>query len=213
MLRWVLYVLIISAVLCAAGWLTEQALRQRRLPTRWAWIGAMTLTGLLAYISIPTLIAPHSPLATTWANIQHVAPVKLPTLISSESTTASYAATTRWNAVTERLWLLLSTLMILAVAISGAHVLWRRRGWPMQLIDSHCVGITSNIGPAAVGLLRPTIAIPRWVLDRAAPQQQLILAHEASHLAARGCCARGTTPTPMARHSLTWGSSAAALSG
>jgi bla regulator protein blaR1 len=189
MLQWVLYVLIISAVLSAAGWLTEQALRQRRLQTRWAWIGAMTLTALLAYISIPTLIVPHAPQptprATTWANIQHVAPLKLPALISSDSTTASYAATTRWNAVIVRLWLLLSTLMILAVASSGVHVLWRRRGWPMQLIGSHCVGITSNIGPAVVGLLRPTIAIPRWVLDRAAAQQQLILAHEASHLQAR----------------------------
>jgi len=189
MLQWVLYVLIVSAVLSAAGWLTEQALRQRGLQTRWAWMAAMTLTVLLAYFSLPPLNAPHAPERTTgarsWANIQHIAPLKLPALISSKSTIASYAATVQWNAVIVRLWLLLSASMILAVAISGAHVLWRRRSWPMQLIGPHCVGITSNIGPAVVGLIYPTIAIPRWVLDRAVAEQELILAHETSHLRAR----------------------------
>jgi bla regulator protein blaR1 len=192
-LQWVLYVLIISAVLSAAGWLAEQALLQQRLQTRWAWMAAMALTVLLAYLSLSALMGPHAlrrmPLATSWVaswtNIQHVAPLKLQALTTSQPTAASYAAALHWNAVIVRLWLLLSTLMMLAVAISGGHVLWRRRGWPMQLIDSHCVGITSNIGPAVVGLLRPTIAIPRWVLDRAAAEQQLILAHEASHLQAR----------------------------
>ena len=189
MLRWVLYVLVVSAVLSAAGWLAEQALRQGRLQTRWAWTAAMGLTALLAYLSVSSQVAPHAPqtapLAATWANIQHVAPVKLQAIISSDSTAASYRAAVRWNALFEKLWLLLSALMVLAVAISGAQVLWRRRGWPMQLLDSHCVGITSNIGPAVVGLIRPTIAIPRWVLDRTAAQQQLILAHESSHLTAR----------------------------
>jgi beta-lactamase regulating signal transducer with metallopeptidase domain len=189
MLQWALYVLIISTVLSAAGWLTEQALRRRRVQTRWAWIAAMTLAALLAFSSLPPLNAPHAPQRThsaaSWANIQHVAPVKLPALISPRSTTVSYVATAQWNSVFVRAWVLLSALMVSAVAVSGAHVLWRRRGWPMQLIGSHCVGITSNIGPAVVGLLYPTIAIPRWVLDRAVAEQELILAHEASHLQAR----------------------------
>jgi bla regulator protein blaR1 len=188
MLQWVLYVLIVSAVLCAAAWLAEQALRQRRLQSRWAWMAAMILSALLAYFSRPALTAPpvpeHTPPATAWANIQHLAPLKLPALIASDSTPAAHSAKLQWNAVIVRLWLLLSAMMVLAVAISGAHVLWRRRGWPMQLIGAHCVGITSNIGPAVVGLIYPTIAIPRWVLDRPAAQQELILAHEASHLQA-----------------------------
>jgi bla regulator protein blaR1 len=188
MLQWVLYVLIISAVLSAAGWLTEQALRQRRSQTRWAWMTAMTLTTLLAYFSLlPVMPGPPrgtSP-AIAWANIQHVAPMKLPILIPSDSTPAFHAATLQRNAVMARSWRLLSALMLMAVATSGIHVVWRRRGWPMRLIGSHCVGITPDIGPAVVGLIYPTIAIPQWVLARPAAEQELILAHEASHLRAR----------------------------
>jgi hypothetical protein len=55
----------------------------------------------------------------------------------------------------------------------------------MRLLDSHCVGVAANVGPAVVGLLRPTIVIPQWVLETDATQQHLILAHEASHLQAR----------------------------
>jgi hypothetical protein len=176
MSQWVLYVLIVSTMLSAAGWLIEQALRQGRFPTRWAWLAAMTLTALLAYLSFPAPSATHASQGmsrtATWANIQHVAPVKLPAFVPPASTAASYAATTAWNAVIVRSWLLLSTLILVAVDISGVHVFWRRRGWPMQLIGLHCVGITSDVGPAVVGLIRPTIAIPRWVLDRTAAQQQ-----------------------------------------
>jgi len=187
MLEWVLYVLIVSAVLCAVGWLTEQALRQRRLQTRWAWMAAMTCTVLMAHFALPALTSPQQrmPLATSWANIQHVAPLKLPALSSTDSTESAYVAARRWNTLIVRVWLLLSASMIVAIAISAAHIFWRRRRWPMQLLGAHCVGITSDLGPAVVGLIRPTIAIPRWVLGRAAAQQQLILAHEASHLRAR----------------------------
>jgi len=57
MLQWVLYVVIVSAVISAAAWLAEQALRQRRVQTRWAWLAAMILSALLAYFSLPALIA------------------------------------------------------------------------------------------------------------------------------------------------------------
>ena len=189
MLQWSFYILVVSVLVSVAGWLTEQGLRQRKLPTRWAWVAAMTFIVLLACLSLPDLITAHAshraPVQTSWSSIRHVAPVKLPSLTSPAATPTAYAAAVQWNAVIVRLWLLLSTSMILAVAISGTYVFWRRRTWPMRLIGRHCVGITPDVGPAVVGLLRPTIAIPRWVLDRGAAQQQLILAHEASHLQAR----------------------------
>jgi bla regulator protein BlaR1 len=188
MLQWLLYVFVVSVLLTAAGWLAEQGLRRSKAPTRWAWAAAMTLIGLIVYLSLPGLItlnAGHANRAqTSWTSIQHVAPVKLLPLILPPPPPA-YAAAIHWDALMVNLWIALSLLMILTVATSGAYVSWRRRTWPMRLIGSHCVLITPDIGPAVVGLLRPTIAIPRWVLDRAPAQQQLILAHEASHLQAR----------------------------
>jgi hypothetical protein len=55
----------------------------------------------------------------------------------------------------------------------------------MRLLNSACVSIAPDTGPAVVGLLRPTIVIPQWVLGQAASAQALILAHEQSHLEAR----------------------------
>jgi hypothetical protein len=195
MLQWLPYVLVVSCLLSAAGWLAEQGMRRRKLPTRWAWMSAMTLIILFTYLSVPglrslrgmtTTPATHrTPLQTYWTNIQEVAPLTLPPVISPAATPAAYQATVQWNAVIVKLWWLLSALMIFAIGTNGVYVFWRRKTWPMQLIGSHCVCITPDIGPAVVGLLRPTIAIPRWVLDRPTAQQQLILAHEASHLQAR----------------------------
>jgi bla regulator protein blaR1 len=187
--QWLLYVFVVSALLSIAGWLTEQALRQRRVPTRWAWVVTMILIVLLAYLSLPGVTTGRTThgatLQTSWAKMQHVAPVTLPPLMPPSRTPTALAAATQWNAVIVKLWLSLSATTMLGVAVSGAYVFWRRRTWPMRLMGAHCVGITADIGPAVVGLLRPTIAIPTWVLDRSEGQQQLILAHEASHLQAR----------------------------
>ncbi len=190
MLQWFLYVVTVSALLSVAGWLAEQALRQCRLQTRWVWVGAIALTALFTCLSWPPAVAPQAfhhrtLLQSSWTSIQRVAPVALPQLASSPATPAAYAATMQHNAVIVRVWLLLSTGMILAVAANAIHVFRQRRVWPLRLLGSHCVGITPDIGPAVVGLLRPTIAIPRWVLDREGAQQELILAHEAAHLQAR----------------------------
>lgn len=47
------------------------------------------------------------------------------------------------------------------------------------------VYITDEVGPAVIGLLRPRIAVPRWVTMSEPSQQAAIIAHEQSHLDAR----------------------------
>jgi bla regulator protein blaR1 len=45
--------------------------------------------------------------------------------------------------------------------------------------------VTSDVGPAVVGLMRPRIVVPRWVTMALPSHQAAVIAHEQSHLDAR----------------------------
>jgi bla regulator protein BlaR1 len=47
------------------------------------------------------------------------------------------------------------------------------------------VYITGTIGPAIVGLLRPCIVVPFWLMDETVEKKTLVIAHEQSHIEAR----------------------------
>jgi hypothetical protein len=49
----------------------------------------------------------------------------------------------------------------------------------------HIVRIAPTGGPAVIGVARPEIVIPQWLLGCTAEEQQLVLAHEREHLRAR----------------------------
>jgi len=190
MLQWMFYAVVVAGLFSISGWLTEQALRQRRvLQTRWVWVVAMGLTVLVACAAFPRPPTPQAQpqpvVQQTWRAIHRFAPVKLPQLVPPVTTGADYLHIARWNATIVALWVLMSTALALAITTSGIRVYRHRRGWPMRMLDAHCVGVAPSTGPAVVGLLRPTIVIPRWVLDREPSEQQLIVAHEVSHLRAR----------------------------
>ena len=47
------------------------------------------------------------------------------------------------------------------------------------------VTVTHDIGPAVVGIMRPRIVIPRWLLQQDAATQEIALAHEREHVRAQ----------------------------
>jgi beta-lactamase regulating signal transducer with metallopeptidase domain len=44
------------------------------------------------------------------------------------------------------------------------------------------VYLPGDVGPAVVGLIRPRIAVPGWLLDSPSATQQLVIADEQAHL-------------------------------
>src|SRR4029078_13651233 len=46
------------------------------------------------------------------------------------------------------------------------------------------VYISEDSGPAVVGFLRPHIVVPRWLTKSSPDEQELVIAHERSHLGA-----------------------------
>src|SRR6478672_13011011 len=60
-----------------------------------------------------------------------------------------------------------------------------RRGWPSAVLHGRRVRVAPTEGPAVVGVVRPEIVVPRWLLARDAEEQRLVLAHEEEHVRAR----------------------------
>jgi len=54
-----------------------------------------------------------------------------------------------------------------------------------SVVDGVRVAISTDVGPALVGVSRPRIVVPRWVLGLGATERRIILAHEREHAIAR----------------------------
>jgi bla regulator protein BlaR1 len=89
------------------------------------------------------------------------------------------------DAILQTAWAVMSLTMLIALAICAAYVYWRKRSWTQRTIAGVSVDVSLDVGPAVVGLLRPRIVVPAWLLDAPAAQQALVIAHEQAHLDAR----------------------------
>jgi hypothetical protein len=74
--------------------------------------------------------------------------------------------------------------LALVIVASGAHLSWRRRRWDRGHMAGTAVYISEDSGPAVVGFLRPHIVVPRWLTKLSPDEQELVIAHERSHLGA-----------------------------
>jgi hypothetical protein len=81
-------------------------------------------------------------------------------------------------------WRMVSIALALVILASGAHLSWRRRRWDRGHMAGTAVYISEDSGPAVVGFFRPHIVVPRWLTKLSADQQELVIAHERSHLGA-----------------------------
>jgi hypothetical protein len=82
-------------------------------------------------------------------------------------------------------WFMLSSGMLLLLALRSVWLLSHQRRWQKATLLGTPVFLSGGIGPCVAGLLRPRIVMPVW-LQLIPPQQQaLLLAHARCRLAAR----------------------------
>ncbi|WP_128141810.1 M56 family metallopeptidase [Janthinobacterium lividum] len=82
-------------------------------------------------------------------------------------------------------WFVLSTGMLLILALRSVWLLSHQRRWQKSTLLGTPVFLSGGIGPCVAGLLRPRIVMPVWLRLILPPQQALLLAHEQCRLAAR----------------------------
>ena len=188
MLTWMVYVITVSAVLCAAALAAEFQARLRRTSTRWIWMAAigasLLLPTIMASVSLQLadvfgLSASTKVVAIREVTLTHISPARW---LASDSTRV--AALRSLDPRLHQSWLLVSALMLAALLGSGALLFWRIRAWRIDTVAGIRVYVAANVGPAVVGLLRPRIVVPDWLLNAPPSLQSAVIAHEQSHLEA-----------------------------
>ena len=188
MLAWMFYAIMVSLLLSVGAFLAERAARLKQAGTRWVWI-----TAIVASLVLPTLMSSVTfevpDVLGDQVSSKIVALRQTTTLTLSPAVWITGEPEPRsWRVADEtirRLWLGVSIAMLLALFASGIQLAVRKRRWRRETVAGIPVYLTADVGPAVVGLLRPSIALPKWVANASSQHQTSVLAHEQSHLDAR----------------------------
>lgn len=203
---WMLSTLLLTSLLALAAAQIELLLKLRRgAPLRWVWaIGMMAVLALSSrWLFVrpaprsgamsPTAAATAAPVASaTREASQHArsaAGASVPELSNGtlQRLIAAYDAlqlprlSTTAEMAIRRTWLGLSVLLLSILAWSLMRLARERRTWADGRILTTDVLISDRFGPAVVGLVRPAIVVPQWVLQLEHAGQSTILAHEEEH--------------------------------
>lgn len=204
MTAWVLYTLLVSVFVALASRAAESIGRNIGYPVRWIWAGAGLLIIALAataptreHIDTPAQAIKQvqwrpvevNSTAPTWSsavehfitNVRSGSAAKLTTLVWRVE-----HALPRWASTSAiALWFMASASLAGLLVFVQLRFTRARRRWPIGDVQGVAVRIAPNVGPVVIGLARPEIVVPRWLLDREAEQQRLVVQHEAQHVQAR----------------------------
>ena len=190
MLSWMLYSIVVSLLMSLAAFALERSAQIRRRPARWLWGTCMIAS--LAILFIPSKVSVQIP-ETTRADRATSSEMPTPPqttaietsrfalpIIGTDQTPLSNGVST----LLDWTWGMASIALALVILGSGAHLSWRRRRWDRGHMAGTAVYISEDSGPAVVGFLRPHIVVPRWLTKSSPDEQELVIAHERSHLGA-----------------------------
>jgi len=188
MLSWMLYSIVVSLLMGLAALALERSAQIRQRPARWLWGTCMVAS--LAILFIPSKVSVQTP-ETTHADRATSSEILAPpqtTAIETPRFTLPIIGIDQpplSNGVSTLLdwtWRMTSMALTLVIVASGAHLSWRRRRWDRGHMAGTAVYISEDSGPAVVGFLRPHIVVPRWLTKLSPGEQELVIAHERSHL-------------------------------
>lgn len=83
------------------------------------------------------------------------------------------------------MWLVASTVLLLLLFATAIRLHEERKQWRVREVANIRVLVSKTFGPAIVGVHRPAIVLPEWVLVLDEPSQRAIVTHEEEHRAAR----------------------------
>ena len=196
----VVYVLIVTLPLIGAAALTERAFRLWSWPVRGVWALTLVATVLLSARAVVHQLTPsHAPLQITsiHATLGVAAPaagvledvtrfanglMSFPRSIAGD---VAHAAGPSQDRILVALWCVASITMLAFICFVYARVWSERLRWQLAEFGGQRVHVAPHAGPAVVGLFRPEIVVPRWMLESEPEVRGLVVMHEAEHRNAR----------------------------
>lgn len=196
---WMLYSLTVGALIGTAALAGHYSCRALRLPVRWIWLAAMVGTVMLSAVALIRLLTVEAP-AVASAEV-HVLAESMAVSdaartspgaalagaagrMMKEAVNRMYAAAAAVRGSGDYLagaWLIASAFLLLLFTGTMTRLRRARRGWRRHRIDDTSVLVSRETGPAIVGLLRPCIVVPGWLLAQPAERQRLVVRHEDEH--------------------------------
>ena len=186
MLSMIGYVLVVSLLVSLAALVAEHAARQRRTAKRWIWLIAMVTSLLLPLIvanvtvQVPNLIRQGR--VQESIVLREATSVHLPMAMLDRGMLDAHVMPYRVETTFHWIWFASSAVVLAGLVLSGCLLYWRKRVWKQGSLCGTPVLVAPDAGPAIVGLFRPRIVIPAWLLQEPAARQRFVLAHEQSHL-------------------------------
>jgi TonB family protein len=176
---WMLYAALVGILVSVAATALDRAAVARQRPTRMIWAAALALS--IAW-PVGRGIARMTP--------ERATPVRLmPFTITVQSPAMTSRATALSRAAIDRAllfgWCGMSALLILRL-LRGLNTLRRTSTtWKPAEVDGTPVRLSSNVGPAVVGLRSMDVVLPEWILSLDQPLRAIVLRHEEEHRSAR----------------------------
>jgi TonB family protein len=177
-LSWMTYALVVGALITLAAAAADHVARLRNRPTRIIW--AATTLGALLWPIVnatralrPALQPSALPFTLTLAPLRVVADAGVIWRADAIDTVLLWS------------WVLASTLLLARLAADALTLRRVRRAWPIREVDGRPLRLTTDAGPAVIGVASMEIVVPEWILSLDEPLRALVLRHEEEHRAAR----------------------------
>ena len=198
--EWIVYVLIVGGLFACAAAATDDILRRAAMPARWVWVAALLATTIFSVMSVRRAAPTYNPsiAATMRVSALRVSASRgglLETIahvrtwigeVAGRIVGAAHyglAGTVQLSLVVA--WIAASAALLVLLFLVHRGMDRERRHWPLAQLFDVSVRITPSEGPAVVGITRPEIVVPRWLLARTADEQRLVVVHEREHIVAR----------------------------
>jgi beta-lactamase regulating signal transducer with metallopeptidase domain len=190
-----IYGTVVALLIGLAALAVEYIAAQCSRPRRGIWMAALALSlGLPAAMllsSVPVATGATAPVGSTGATTDPERLEETPVPFQAAHLPPGPAQRVIWPALPSldktllSIWIATSGGLLVFYGLSWRHLLRGRRDWRRRTVDGQEVWVTSNLGPAVFGYLRPRMLLPEWAFDTPAPCRALILSHECEHIAAR----------------------------
>lgn len=203
MIVWMLYSALVALIVVAAARAAEWLARLAGYRVRWIWTGALALTLFLSASAAMRETRPAAlPTPATAMDLRdarvHVSMSWRETLgISVESLRRSVDASLGGAVATVHrvippaadvyavsLSSAISLGLVLVLVGVGRRFRRARRDWPVVSMHGVDVRLAPHIGPVVIGIVRPEIVVPRWLLTLHDDDQRLVVTHEREHVRA-----------------------------
>lgn len=186
MIAWMMYAALVAGIVAVGGLAMERLAAAMGQPRRIAWLAALALavaipltggwreapTASVVVVELGTtepVVAPNAPGGDFWS--------AMPTLPIPDSVANGRIALFAWGAGS------LAALAVLAAVL--VQVARGRRRWDRARVHGAEVYVSRRFGPALVGVARPEVVIPAWVLEMDPRAREAIIRHEVEHARAR----------------------------